>query len=370
MRADEFVRALSRSYEVHVYVFRPNSDPVVALRKLVYKISPKLFGNWFSRPREWTQFANIIAQFKLRGLIHQHYFEVVHVFKIFLIPIIQTCLAENQKSIIFQLGMDDIESIKVNRFHQVALKNLDRKFSLAMLHEQRKYSRIEKKFIPKFDQVFVCSEFDKEKISDLIHPQKIIIAPNIIRIPTTNIRPKSKRIFRFLFVGSLDYYPNRDGVLFFCHAVLPALKQRCARPFEVLVIGQNPSANFRRKIAQFSNVRILSNVRDLTPYYIYSDVIIVPIRAGSGTRIKILEAFAYRKPVIATTVGAEGLEAENGHHLLIADSALEFATQCHRLMGNPKLSELLTHHAYQLVIENYSPAVLDQIINNIKIENR
>ena len=101
MRADEFVRALSRSYEVHVYVFRPNSDPVVALRKLVYKISPKLFGNWFSRPREWTQFANIIAQFKLRGLIHQHYFEVVHVFKIFLIPIIQTCLAENQKALFF-----------------------------------------------------------------------------------------------------------------------------------------------------------------------------------------------------------------------------------------------------------------------------
>jgi glycosyltransferase involved in cell wall biosynthesis len=89
-------------------------------------------------------------------------------------------------------------------------------------------------------------------------------------------------------------------------------------------------------------------VADLAPVYADADAVVVPLRAGGGTRIKILEAFVHRRPVVSTSLGAEGLEVEHHRHLLLADTPEDFAAQCARLAGDPALRESLTAGGFEL----------------------
>src|SRR5205814_10238117 len=95
-------------------------------------------------------------------------------------------------------------------------------------------------------------------------------------------------------------------------------------------------------------------VPDAAPCYRAADAIVVPVRAGGGTRIKVLEAFSYRRPVVSTSIGIEGIDAHDAEHVLLADTADVFAEQCVRLMRDAALAERLTEDALSLVKRAYS----------------
>jgi glycosyltransferase involved in cell wall biosynthesis len=96
-------------------------------------------------------------------------------------------------------------------------------------------------------------------------------------------------------------------------------------------------------------------------------VVVVPLRFGGGTRIKILEALAYRVPVVSTSVGAEGLEVESGKHLLLADSPSAFAQCCLRLLADPALREHLTAQGFELVRAKYEWRAIQSLVKTIVI---
>ena len=103
-------------------------------------------------------------------------------------------------------------------------------------------------------------------------------------------------------------------------------------------------------------------VRDIRPYYQRSSAVVVPIRAGGGTRIKILEAWSYRRPVVTSPVGIEGLAARNGEDALIAHDLDSFADCCAQLIEHPSLSQSLTENAREVVARLYSPEALKRTI--------
>ena len=109
-------------------------------------------------------------------------------------------------------------------------------------------------------------------------------------------------------------------------------------------------------------MRLIGAVPDVAGEYADADAVIVPVRAGGGTRIKVLEAFAYRRPLITTSAGLEGIEALPEEHCLIADTPGEFATQCLRLMRNPELGREVAERAYALVTSRYSPEVVARLV--------
>ncbi|HWG36454.1 MAG TPA: glycosyltransferase family 4 protein [Terriglobales bacterium] len=158
---------------------------------------------------------------------------------------------------------------------------------------------------------------------------------------------------RLVFVGALDWHPNEDAVLHFVEAIAPRL--RALRPESRLqVVGRRPSAALRRRLQAACGVELVGEVEDVRPHLAGASAVVVPLRIGGGSRIKILEALAMEKAVISTRVGAEGLGLEDGRHLLLADGDEEFARTAAALLGDDGRAQQLGREGAERVRAQFS----------------
>jgi polysaccharide biosynthesis protein PslH len=153
-----------------------------------------------------------------------------------------------------------------------------------------------------------------------------------------------------LLQGRLDYAPNVDGAIWLVDEVAPRL--RALVPDARIRLVGTPGYAVAR-LQHLPEVEVVGQVADMPPQLALADVIAVPIRYGSGTRVKILEAFAHQIPVVSTTLGAEGLDVVAGEHLLVADTADQFAGACERLFTDLPLRARLTAKAYELLVRSH-----------------
>ena len=145
--------------------------------------------------------------------------------------------------------------------------------------------------------------------------------------------PPQQTPYDLVFVGSLDYLPNLGGVRWFAEQVLPLILRD--RPeTTVALVGKNPDDSVRKLEENNRRIHVTGTVPDVRPYLWNSKVSIVPLFAGSGTRLKIYEAMAAGVPVVSTSIGAEGLTYENGRTIVIADEAQAFAAECLALLAD------------------------------------
>jgi glycosyltransferase involved in cell wall biosynthesis len=159
-----------------------------------------------------------------------------------------------------------------------------------------------------------------------------------------------------LFVGSLDWLPNQDGVTFFVHHVWPLIRR--AKPKAVFqIVGRNPPWAVRR-LQRVDGVEVVGTVPDVRPYVAGAAVVVVPLLVGGGTRIKIFEALAMGKALVSTTIGAEGLPVTSGDHLLLADNPPEFAEAVLRLLNDSDTRARLGQTANRFVNAHYSTDVV------------
>jgi glycosyltransferase involved in cell wall biosynthesis len=168
----------------------------------------------------------------------------------------------------------------------------------------------------------------------------------------------------FLFVGTLDYYPNRDAVAYFCRDVAPLVRARTTRRFEIRVVSASGDGR-RRSVPDVTELSWAPRDADLGREYDRADAAIVPTRAGGGTRIKALEAFAHRRPVVATGIGVEGLDVRDGEHALIGNTADELAAHAVALMDDAALRRRLVDRAFALVRTAYGPAALRRRFDDV-----
>ncbi len=209
-----------------------------------------------------------------------------------------------------------------------------------------------------FDAVLAVSEEDRRALEEVAPscPQ-ITVLP--ISIDTTELRPLTRHpgANRVVHIGTMYWPPNSDAVLWFMRHVYPRI--RAARPdvgFDV--VGTRPSRSVRKLADQSAGVRIVGYVDDPTPYLQRAGAVIAPLRAGGGMRVKILTALAQGLPVVSTSIGCSGLAVESGRHLLIADTAEEFADATLRVLGDRELSVALGRNGRQLVETQYDCRVL------------
>jgi polysaccharide biosynthesis protein PslH len=155
-----------------------------------------------------------------------------------------------------------------------------------------------------------------------------------------------------VFTGSMDWLPNIDGVAWFVEEVMPRVWRE--RPeCRLAVVGRTPPARIR-ELGKDPRVRITGTVPEVTPYLWGSKAAVVPLRIGGGTRLKIFEAMAAGIPVVSTGIGAEGLQVEDGRHILIADEAEKFAALCLRLLDNSEERRAIASAALELVTGRFS----------------
>ena len=207
-----------------------------------------------------------------------------------------------------------------------------------------------------------CSETDRQGLLDLAPRARVSVVPN--GVDTAWFRcssPEAGEPHRLLFTGKMEYPPNADAVQFFMAEVMPRIRR--SRPEAHLeVVGMCPPQELL-DLARGNPMTVHGEVPDVRPWNERCAISVVPLRAGSGTRLKILEALSMERAVVSTRLGAEGLDVVDGEHLLLADEPQDFAEKVLALMHDEGLRRRLGQNGRRLVEERYDWKRVAQLLS-------
>lgn len=201
----------------------------------------------------------------------------------------------------------------------------------------------------RFERTIVVSDSDRNILLTADPRLQVEVVPNGVDTRLFEPLPPPAKP-DLVFVGNMNAVACVDAMTYFCRQILPLV--RAAVPeVELWIVGIDPRDEV--KALAGNGVHVTGRVDDVRPYYERSSVCVVPLRAGGGTRLKILESMALNRPVVSTTIGCEGLQVQDGIHLLIADSPAHLAASTIRLLQDAELRAALTRQARQLVVARY-----------------
>ncbi|HLG95758.1 MAG TPA: glycosyltransferase family 4 protein [Bryobacteraceae bacterium] len=207
--------------------------------------------------------------------------------------------------------------------------------------------RLEQKLWPQFDVILVASEHDASRVRPLARGSQVVVYPNAL--PEIPLPAKIERE-EIVFSGNLEYEPNIEAIRYFRRNMWPLLRFRPGLKWRI--IGKNPGS-VRALVSADSRIELSGPVSDAVTELARSQVAVVPVLSGSGTRLKILEAWAAATAVVSTTFGAEGL-GQAGEHLLVGDNPRDFAALVLRLLDSPEERRRLGSAGRQLYEQSYT----------------
>ena len=360
IRTLEMVRQLHKNHEVHYVAFDDPANPEGLRRSSEYcsfaypvshKIVPKnspafaaqlIHGLVSPIPVAGMRYRSAAMRDTIRKVTSEHTFDA----KIcdFLFP---------------SINIDDLSSWTVFQ-HNVESVIWERHAQSGRTAAHRAYFAIQAKRMLRWEtrvcqgaaHVVGVSEVDEQLMRSRFGIQSVSSVPTGVDIDYFE-RPKSASTSQDLvFVGSMDWMPNIDGMQWFISEVFPLIQAK--RPETTLaIVGRNPPGALL-EAARKPNITVTGTVPDVRPFLWQSAVSIVPLRIGGGTRLKIFEAMAASTPVVSTTIGAEGLPVQHGETIRIADSAEQFARQCLDLLDQRAVRETLADNAKSMVVQNFS----------------
>jgi glycosyltransferase involved in cell wall biosynthesis len=242
----------------------------------------------------------------------------------------------------------DLEALSLRRQASVMRPGFEK---VLFLHDARRMQIMEDRIIRAADWVWVTSEREKHVLLGRYPNLPVGVAPNGVdcqaKIP---IPPVASH--ELLFVGCMRHFPNVDAVRYFTREVFPLL--RLVVPdvtFRIIGRGTGPDI---QELAKIPGVIVTGEVVDLLPYYQRCAACVVPLRSGGGTRLKILECMAYGRPVVSTSLGAEGIEIKDGVHYLLGDTPLAMIEAIRRILTTPGLAADLVSRARTQVEAKYA----------------
>lgn len=256
------------------------------------------------------------------------------------------------------LNCHNVEHVILDRYATLEGNPLKKYYAMIESHLMRV---AERRGCHRVSAALVCSELDLELLRSFRPDLRVFLAPNVVDTDSLSTVQSSAANLNpvLLFLGGMDWYPNRDAVEYFAGDILPKIRSSFPEA-RFVVAGRNPPAQFIEKFRYDPRIEFTGTVPDMRPYLAAARLVIVPLRIGGGTRIKILEACAAGKPVISTTIGAEGLNLEAGKEIILADEPARFASSVIDLLRDPDRSESLARSARTAVLERYSQQTLEK----------
>jgi sugar transferase (PEP-CTERM/EpsH1 system associated) len=248
---------------------------------------------------------------------------------------------------------------KILTFIDIAYRQYDRIYRIEkkMLRKLRLwvYSRMmynwEPQYAGYFDLNVTMSEIDCDLLLSRNNNLNITAVPNGVDTHENQPLPMpidgSKKL---IYVGNMSYRPNVDAVIFFCEEILPLIRAEIPEA-ELWIVGKSPLPEVEALANDF--VHITGRVKDVRPYYEESSVCVIPLRAGGGTRLKILESMALGRPIVSTSIGSEGIAVIDGENILIGDDPQTFARQTVLLLQDEEKSQAIRNQARQFVVDHY-----------------
>jgi polysaccharide biosynthesis protein PslH len=359
MRATSVLEYLAQRYSVHAIFFREPGAPdpaaavppgrldradVIALpfhsKSSLARVARNAWRLAWNRPPLIDRFSGFEAQIE-RCLAGQRY-EAALIEHFWCAPYFEQARAAAKRVILDVYNVESAWHRSMATSESGALAWAHRRFARAALQSERHW-------LPRFDRILATSCNDAKLIQSIAPGAKVTVYPNAlpwIVSPTREDRPE------IVFSGNLEYPPNIQAVRFFHREVWPALQSRWPG-LKWKILSKNPGS-VQDLPARDPRIEITGFVEDAVAVIAQSQVAVVPLLAGSGTRIKILEAWAASTPVVSTTLGAEGLEYRNGEHLVLADDARSFTTAVSELLASPVDRERIGAAGRRLFEERYT----------------
>jgi glycosyltransferase involved in cell wall biosynthesis len=257
------------------------------------------------------------------------------------------------------LDEHNVESMLIKRF-LLTETNLLKKFYAWV--EWKKFVRFENRQWPLFDEIHACSQIDQQHIIQRARHANVKVVPNGVDTDKFQPRDVAVRPYRLIYTGLIGWRPNEDAVRYFTRSIYPKIKRHIPE-VDFYIVGKNPSDKVKKLADEDPSITVTGFVDDVIPYIAESAVYVVPLRIGSGTRLKILEAMAMGKAVISTSVGCEGIEATPDKDILIEDDPEKFADQTIKLLNDAGLCRKIGGNAARFVRQNYS---WDMITDKLK----
>jgi len=214
--------------------------------------------------------------------------------------------------------------------------------------------RSEQRLLRECDLHTVVSERERQKLLARCPEARIEVVPNGVDLGFySQISRDPSTARNIIFVGSMDYHANIDAAVWLVGSIWPLVRgQSPGGAARLQIVGRQPVAEVRALAA--ADVEITGTVEDVRPYYAGALTLVVPLRVGGGTRLKILEAMAAGVPVISTALGAEGIDAENDVHIFIRDSEADIFNCIQALQTDPELGKRVAEAGKRLAYQKYS----------------
>ena len=300
-------------------------------------VAPAIGGMVSGQPPEVVQYQSP----QLRALIARERFDVIQVEETLLAPYVTAVpRAPDTKAVMTFHNVHFVQEQRIADIERSGPHRLWRGLNARMMR------RYEPAIARQFDRNITVSQADRALLLGEAPELAVDVLPNGVDAQALRPLPPPTGKPAIVFVGTLNYLPCTDAVLWLARAILPILRRRFP-DLELWIVGKSPPPDVQALAGE--GVFVTGHVPDVTPYYQRAAVAVVPLQAGGGSRLKILEAMALGRPVVSTTVGAEGIEVTSGRDILLADEAGAFAEAVARLLTEDRLWDAVAQAARRFV---------------------
>lgn len=253
------------------------------------------------------------------------------------------------------LSVMDAHNVEYENFQRMSAKydsNIRKRF---YDREYKKVRNEELMNISRQDALMVTSSRDKDIFDKDVPNVPKFVLPN--GVDTSFFVPSAQppEQHSIVFSGMMGYVPNDDAMNYFLDKIFPLIQKKVP-DIKIYIVGNRPSKRLRRRASD--NVIVTGFVEDVRPYIWRANVYVVPLRMGSGTRLKVVEALSMKKPVVSTRIGCEGIDVKDGESIMIRDDPSEFADTVVQLLHDRVTCDTLAENGYEIVHRKYDWAVI------------
>lgn len=295
-------------------------------------------------------------------------FHRIHVLRLYMLPM-ALAVPQAGEDVSIDLDVDDWESQTHLALADLAAHH-DPQHACQVRAQARAFEAREREWLPRVSRVFACSDRDAAALAARHHLRNVVVVENAVRVPAVLAKPSDAEPADLLFIGALGYFPNQDAVRFLLDEVLCPLRTAVAHPFRLVVAGEAAPRSLRARLRAERDVLWVDSPLRVEPLYERARVALAPIRAGGGTRVKVLEAFAQGRPVVATAAAVEGLAVEPGVHFLRAETAVEWVEALRSLLETPARGHRLAEAAFAWVRRRPLEAGVDRVATLAREDER
>ncbi|MBI3812626.1 MAG: glycosyltransferase [Nitrospirae bacterium] len=297
-----------------------------------------------TRPYTVVKYDVKAMQNRIEILIAQGGYDLIHCDQIHMAPYL---IGRTRLPVV--LNEHNIESSLLQRVADVQRNPVMRRFYQG---QQRKMERYERTVCAASERVLTVSAMDRDRLAHLAPGTVSSIVIN--GVDTGYFQPTEAPTGppSMVFTGLMNWMPNVEGVIFFLKEILPLIR-KAVPGVRFNVVGRDPVAKLRRAANGDPDTDVTGDVPDVRPWLAGASVVVVPLRSGGGTRLKILEAMAMGKAVVSTRIGAEGLDLEDGREICIADNPFKFAERTVALLLDRAKAAQIGQAARRRVVESF-----------------